>query len=62
MTANVQALRRFLHALEGNLPYLFVDNVMIRSQVTGQYRPAPGQEVEMFVTFDVSGYTPLGGP
>jgi len=62
LTANVQALRRILHTLEGNTPYLFVDNVTIRSQVTGQYRAAPGQETEMFVSFDVSGYTPLGGP
>ncbi len=61
MTANVQALRRILHALESNMPYLFVDNVTIRSQVTGQHRSAPGQEPEMFVSFDVSGYTPLGG-
>ena len=62
LTANVQALRRILHALEGNTPYLFVDNVTIRSQVTGAHRSAPGQEPEMFVSFDVSGYTPLGGP
>ena len=62
LTANVQALRRILHALESNMPYLFVDNVTIRSQVTGQHRSAPGQEPEMFVSFDVSGYAPLGGP
>lgn len=62
LTANVQALRRIMHALESNMPYLFVDNVTIRSQVTGQHRSAPGQEPEMFVSFDVSGYTPLGGP
>ena len=62
LTANVQALRRILHTLESNMPYLFVDNVTIRSQVTGQHRSAPGQEPEMFVSFDVSGYTPLGGP
>lgn len=62
LTANVQALRRILHALESNMPYLFVDNVTIRSQVTGQHRSAPGQEPEMFVSFDVNGYTPLGGP
>lgn len=62
LTANVQSLRRILHALESNMPYLFVDNVTIRSQVTGQHRSAPGQEPEMFVSFDVNGYTPLGGP
>ena len=62
LTATVQSLRRVLHALESNMPYLFVDNVTIRSQVTGQHRSGPGQEPEMFVSFDVSGYTPLGGP
>jgi general secretion pathway protein M len=62
LTATVQSLRRVLHALESNMPYLFVDNVTIRSQVTGQHRAAPGQEPEMFVSFDVNGYTPLGGP
>ena len=61
LTANVQALRRILHALESNMPYLFVDNVTIRSQVTGQHRSAPGQEPEMFVSFDVNGYAALGG-
>ena len=58
VTANVQALRRILHAIESNTPYLFVDNLMVRSQVTGQHRPAPGQEPEVFVHFDVSGYVP----
>ena len=62
LTANIQALRRILHALESNMPYLFVDNVTIRSQVTGQHRSGPGQEPEMFVSFDVNGYAPLGGP
>jgi general secretion pathway protein M len=61
LTANVQALRRILHAIETNTPYLFVENLTIRSQVTGQHRPAPGQEPEVFVHFDVNGYTPAGG-
>lgn len=61
LTANVQALRRILHTIETNTPALFVDNLMIRSQVSGQHRPAPGQEPEMFVHFDVNGYTLSGG-
>jgi general secretion pathway protein M len=60
LTANVQALRRILHAIETSTPYLFVENLTIRSQVTGQHRPAPGQEPEVFVHFDVNGYTPAG--
>lgn len=61
LTANIHALRRILHAIETNTPYLFIDNLTIRSQVTGQYRPAAGQEPEIFVHFDVNGYTPVGG-
>jgi len=55
--ANVFALRKILHALENNVPYLFVDNLMVRTQVAGNFRPAPGGEPEMFVQFDVSGYS-----
>jgi general secretion pathway protein M len=61
LTANVQALRRILHAIENNTPYLFVDNLLVRSSVTGQHRLAPGQEPEMFVHFDIYGYVPTGG-
>ena len=61
LTATVQALRRILHAIETNTPYLFVENVMIRSQVAAQHRPGPGQEPQVFVHFDVTGYAPAGG-
>jgi general secretion pathway protein M len=61
LTANIQALRKILHAIETNTPYLFIENLTIRSQVSGQHRPAPGQEPEVFVHFDVNGYTPSAG-
>ena len=56
MTANIFALRKILHAIESHTPYLFVDNLLVRSQVPGNYRPGPGGEPEMFVQFDVYGY------
>lgn len=56
-TANMVSLRRILNAMETGLPYLFVDNVVIRSQVPATFKPAPGGEPEMFVQFDVIGYT-----
>jgi general secretion pathway protein M len=56
MTANVFALRKILHALESHTPYLFVDNLLVRSQVPGNFKPGPGGEPEMFVQFDVFGY------
>ena len=60
MTANIFALRKILHAIEGNTPYLFVDNLLVRSQVPGNFKPAPGGEPEMFVQFDVYGYALTG--
>ena len=56
LTANVIALRSILHAIETNVPYLFVDNLSVRSQVPGNFKPTPGGEPEMFVQMDVSGY------
>lgn len=61
MTANVQAMRKILYAIENHVPYLFIDNLTIRSQVPANFRPTPGAEPEMFLQFDVSGYT-LTGP
>jgi general secretion pathway protein M len=56
MTANIFALRKILHSVESHTPYLFVDNLLVRSQVPGNFKPGPGQEPEMFVQFDVYGY------
>jgi len=60
LTANIFALRKILGAIEGNTPYLFVDNLTIRTQVPATFRPPPGGEPEMFVQFDVSGYAITG--
>jgi general secretion pathway protein M len=60
LTANIQALRRILHTIESATPYLFVDNLMIRSSLASNYRPSPGAEPEMFVQFDVYGYSQTG--
>jgi general secretion pathway protein M len=56
MAANAVALRRILHGIDTYTPFLFVDNLMVRTQVQSNFRPAPGAEPEMFVTLDVSGY------
>jgi general secretion pathway protein M len=62
LTANVQAMRKILDGIENRVPYLFIDNVTIRSQVPSNFRPTPGAEPEMFMQFDVSGYSPMGQP
>ncbi len=61
LTASVIALRKILNAIETRTPFLFVDNLMVRSQVPSNFKPGPGAEPEMFVQFDVSGYS-LEGP
>ncbi len=60
LTANIFALRKIIAAIEGNTPFMFVDNMMIRSQVPANHKPAPGQEPDMFVTLDVTGYALVG--
>ena len=60
LTANIFALRKIIAAIEGNTPFMFVDNMMIRSQVPATHKPAPGQEPDMFVTLDVTGYALVG--
>ncbi len=60
LTANILALRRILAGIDGHVPFLFVDNLMVRTQVPSNFRPNPGVEPEMFVQFDVSGYAPPG--
>jgi hypothetical protein len=61
LTANINALRRILSAVETRQPYLFIDNLMVRSQVPANFKPGVGSEPEMFVQFDVSGYSIEGG-
>jgi general secretion pathway protein M len=60
LTASVQAMRKILDGIENRAPYLFVDNVTVRSQVPSSFKPAPGAEPEMFLQFDVSGYSLAG--
>jgi general secretion pathway protein M len=61
LTATIQALRKILHRVEGSAtPILFIDNLMVRSQVPATFKPGPGAEPEMFVQFDIYGYSVTG--
>jgi general secretion pathway protein M len=60
LTANVVALRKILYAIENNTPFLFVDSLQVRTQVPPNFKPQPGQEPEMFVMIDVTGYALTG--
>lgn len=62
LAANIFSLRRILHSIEMHVPHLFIDNLMVKTQVPGNFRPGPGAEPEMFVTFDVHGYSLVGPP
>lgn len=62
LAANIFALRRILHSVETNAPFLFIESLMVKTQVPGNFRPGPGAEPEMFVTFDVHGYSLTGSP
>ena len=62
LAANIFALRKILHSVETHVPYLFIENLMVKTQVPGNFRPGPGAEPEMFVTFDVHGYSLTGAP
>lgn len=62
LAANIFALRNILHRIETNVPYLYVDNLMVKTQVPGNFKPGPGAEPEMFVTFDIHGYSLTGTP
>jgi general secretion pathway protein M len=62
LAANIQSLRRILHAIETHVPMLFIENLTVKTQVPGNFKPAPGAEPEMFVTFDMHGYSLMGTP
>ena len=60
LTANIVALRKILYAIENHTPFLFVDSLQVRTQVPPNFKPQPGQEPEMFVMLDVTGYALTG--
>lgn len=60
LAANIFALRNILNRIETNVPYIYVDNLMVKTQVPGNFKPGPGAEPEMFVTFDIHGYSLTG--
>ena len=54
-------LRRMLHALESKEPYLFNDNLIVRSQTPLGYRPPAGTaEPDLYVQMDVSAIAYVG--
>ncbi len=61
IAASVPAFTKILHAIESAQPYLFTDNLVVRSNVHSAYRAPPGPEPEiLFITMDVSGFALVG--
>lgn len=54
--SNMTTLRKILYTVETMQPYLFVDNMVIRTQANAFFKGVPGVEPEMGVQFDLSGY------
>ena len=61
LTANMQAVRKILNSIETSVPYLFVDTLKVTTQVPGNFRPQPGNEPEVYVQVDVTGYALVEG-
>lgn len=58
MTSTQAAAWQVLHGLQANTPYLFVDNVALRSEAGLTYQAMPKVEPMVTVEFDVYGYLP----
>lgn len=55
--ATTPALQKILYAIEGQPPYLVVENMSIRPlNAFRGFKPGPGQEPEVNVQLDVAGY------
>jgi general secretion pathway protein M len=56
--ATTQSLQKILAALETQQPYLVVDNIAVRPlNAFRGFKPAPGQEPELNIQLDVSGWS-----
>jgi general secretion pathway protein M len=55
-----EATQKSFYALESQLPYLFVDNLALRSTVNSRrWQPTPDVEPEIQVQFDLYGYAQI---
>ena len=56
MTASIVPLQLILHSIETNQPYLFVDQLSVRSNQGRTYKPIPGLQPEFSIQLTVRGY------
>lgn len=56
------AVQKTLYELETALPYLYVDNLVVRSSVARVFTPVPGVEPDVLVQFELYAYTRVAKP
>jgi general secretion pathway protein M len=56
------AVQKALYELETALPYLYVDNLVVRSSVARMFRPVPGVEPDVLVQFELYAYARVAKP
>jgi hypothetical protein len=57
LSAAIVPLQLILHAIEANQPYLFIDQLTVRSNSGRTYKPIPGVQPEYVVQLTVRGYS-----
>ncbi len=62
LRGRLEPIQQALYELETTMPYLFLDNVAIRSTTVRNFRPTPGVEPEVLLQFDLYGYAQVGKP
>lgn len=62
LRGSLPAVQKALYELETALPYLYVDNLDIRSSVTRDFRYVPGIEAVSLVQFDLYAFTRIIKP
>lgn len=56
------AVQKALYQLETALPYLYVDNLVVRSSVARAFRPVPGVEPDILAQFDLYAFARVAKP
>ncbi|MDP1644142.1 MAG: type II secretion system protein GspM [Thiobacillus sp.] len=56
------AVQKTLHELETTLPYLYVDNLVVRSSVGRAFTPTPGVQPDVLVQFDLYAFARVASP
>jgi general secretion pathway protein M len=62
LSGPLPAVQKALYELETALPYLYVDNLVVRSNSGRNARPAPGVEPQILVQFDLYAFARVAKP